>query len=168
VTANPKRIITKKHARLVVNQTMLPCLVIDISQGGFRLRGSFKLTHGQLVQIILDDTPLQLSNAKLYGSGTKGQSRHGKRGYAPLEGVCRTRRLCDGPLLLHKSMNSLTVAAPRLSTLCARIVQFDCVFPSKRRLTNGQPSTAVRAPMTAPAALNSASSVEVRPRSLTT
>ena len=79
-----KRIITKKHARLVVNQTTLPCLVIDVSQGGFRLRGSFKLTHGQLVEIILDDMPLQPVQCEVIWVGNEGSKQAGEAGLRTL------------------------------------------------------------------------------------
>jgi hypothetical protein len=54
-----KRVAGKKPARLVINlsgfQKMLPCIVIDRSQDGFRLRGDFRLRRGQLVELVLDD-----------------------------------------------------------------------------------------------------------------
>jgi hypothetical protein len=53
----------------------LPCLVIDVSQGGFRLRGSFKLTHGQLVEIILDDMPLQPVQCEVIWVGNEGSKQ---------------------------------------------------------------------------------------------
>jgi len=34
---------------------MFPCLIVDRSQEGFRLRGSFRLKRGQLVELVLDD-----------------------------------------------------------------------------------------------------------------
>src|SRR6267143_1159965 len=53
------RVATKKRANLVINlrgnQTMLPCLIVDRSQEGFRLRGNFMLKRGQLVELVLDD-----------------------------------------------------------------------------------------------------------------
>ena len=55
----PKRIVTKQRASLVINlngtQKMLPCLIVDRSQGGFRLKGNFRLGRGQLVELVLDD-----------------------------------------------------------------------------------------------------------------
>jgi len=53
------RIVTKKRASLVITlsgvQKMFPCLIVDRSQEGFRLRGNFRLRRGQLVEIVLDD-----------------------------------------------------------------------------------------------------------------
>jgi len=34
---------------------MLLCLIVDKSQEGFRLRGSFRLRRGQLVELVVDD-----------------------------------------------------------------------------------------------------------------
>jgi hypothetical protein len=54
-----QRIATKKRASLVVNlsgvQKMFPCLIVDRSQEGFRLKGNFRLRRGQLVELVVDD-----------------------------------------------------------------------------------------------------------------
>lgn len=54
-----KRIVSKKPARLVLSldgvQRLVPCLIVDRSQEGFRLRSNFKLKRGQLVELIVDD-----------------------------------------------------------------------------------------------------------------
>jgi len=54
-----KRITTKQRASLVINlrgiQKMFPCLIVDKSQDGFRLKGNFRLRRGQLVELVLDD-----------------------------------------------------------------------------------------------------------------
>jgi hypothetical protein len=34
---------------------MFPCLIVDRSQEGFRLRGDFRLKRGQLVGLVADD-----------------------------------------------------------------------------------------------------------------
>ncbi len=34
---------------------MFPCLIVDRSQEGFRLRGNFRLRRGQLVELVVDD-----------------------------------------------------------------------------------------------------------------
>ena len=53
------RIVTKKGASLVITfsgvQKMFPCLIVDRSEEGFRLRGNFGLKRGQLVELVLDD-----------------------------------------------------------------------------------------------------------------
>lgn len=53
------RVVTKKRASLIVAtggvQRMLPCLIVDRSQEGFRLRGDFRLRRGQLVEVVVED-----------------------------------------------------------------------------------------------------------------
>lgn len=52
------RVAAKQRASLVVDlsgQRMFPCLIIDRSQEGFRLRGEFKLKRGQLVELVVDE-----------------------------------------------------------------------------------------------------------------
>jgi hypothetical protein len=34
---------------------MLPCLIVDRSPEGFRLRGNFRLKRGQIVELVADD-----------------------------------------------------------------------------------------------------------------
>jgi PilZ domain len=54
-----KRLMSKRRASLVINldrtPQRLPCLVLDSSKEGFRLRGSFHLRRGQVVELILDE-----------------------------------------------------------------------------------------------------------------
>src|SRR2546425_931556 len=56
-----KRVMLKRRASLVINldsnQKRFPCLVLDSSKEGFRLRGSFHLRRGQVVELILDEDP---------------------------------------------------------------------------------------------------------------
>ena len=53
------RVVSKRRASLVVNLDRTPkrlsCLVVDHSREGFRLRGSFDLRRGQMVELILDE-----------------------------------------------------------------------------------------------------------------
>jgi len=54
-----KRVVSKRRASLVVNldrkPKRLPCLIMDSSKEGFRLRGSFDLKRGEVVELILDE-----------------------------------------------------------------------------------------------------------------
>ncbi len=54
-----KRVATRKGASVVVNLGSLPqrvpCLIVDRSPEGFRLRGSFRLKRGQIVEVIPSD-----------------------------------------------------------------------------------------------------------------
>lgn len=54
-----KRVVSKNPASLVINldrsPKRLPCLVIDSSKEGLRLRGNFDLRRSQVVELILDE-----------------------------------------------------------------------------------------------------------------
>jgi hypothetical protein len=54
-----KRMVLKKRASLVINldrkPKRLPCLVLDSSKEGFRLRGSFDLRRGHVLELILEE-----------------------------------------------------------------------------------------------------------------
>ena len=85
-----KRVVTKKRARLVVNHhghpTLLPCLIVDVSQEGFRLRGDFKLRRGQPVELIADDAPRDSVQCEVVWIGKAGSGHEGEAG---LETVIR-------------------------------------------------------------------------------
>ena len=53
------RVMSKRRASLVINldrkPKRFPCLVLDSSKEGFRVRGSFDLRRGQVVELILDE-----------------------------------------------------------------------------------------------------------------
>jgi hypothetical protein len=54
-----KPLVSKSRASLVINldrkPKRVPCLILDSSKEGFRLRGSFDLRRGQVVELILDE-----------------------------------------------------------------------------------------------------------------
>ncbi len=70
-----KRVVTKKRASLVINlrgvQKMFPCLIVDRSQEGFRLKGNFRLRRGQLVELVLDD-PVDSLRCEVIWTGKAG------------------------------------------------------------------------------------------------
>lgn len=78
-----KRIVIKKRASLVINlnevQRMVPCLVVDRSQEGFRLRGDFKLRRGQLVELVVDD-PVDSVRCEVIWVGRTGSKQEGEAG----------------------------------------------------------------------------------------
>ena len=52
------RVVTRKRASLVIDlngQRMFPCLIVDRSQEGFRLKGNFKLKREQFVELVVDE-----------------------------------------------------------------------------------------------------------------
>ncbi len=79
-----KRILSKAPASLIINldrnQKRLPCLVLDSSKDGFRLRGSFHLRRGQVVEIILDPDPLTSVRCSVVWVGKAGSKHQGEVG----------------------------------------------------------------------------------------
>jgi hypothetical protein len=79
-----KRVMTERRATLVINldrkPKRLPCLVLDSSKEGFRLRGSFNLRRGQMVELILDEetpSPECCSVVWVAKAGSKQESEIG-------------------------------------------------------------------------------------------
>jgi hypothetical protein len=89
--------MAKKPASLVINlggnQKRFPCLVLDSSKEGFRLRGSFHLRRGQVVELILDENPPSLSAAAWSGSAKLAPSRKAKSVWKPANQTCPVSRL---------------------------------------------------------------------------
>lgn len=52
---------------------MLPCLVVDTSNEGVRLRGDFRLKGGQLVEIIVDERRAEPVQCEVKWIGKAGQ-----------------------------------------------------------------------------------------------
>jgi hypothetical protein len=77
------RIVTKKRASLVITlsgvQKMFPCLIVDRSQDGFRLRGNFRLRRGQLVELVLDE-PVDSVRCEVIWTDKAGSERTGEAG----------------------------------------------------------------------------------------
>ena len=79
-----KRIATKARASLIIasagSHKRLPCLVLDTSKEGFRLRGTFHLRRGQVVEIILDEEPLSAVRCSVVWVGKPGTKQEGEAG----------------------------------------------------------------------------------------
>ena len=79
-----KRIATKARASLIVTSSgshkRVSCLVVDTSKEGFRLRGTFHLRRGQVVEIILDDEPLNCVRCSVVWVGKTGTKYEGEAG----------------------------------------------------------------------------------------
>jgi hypothetical protein len=58
---------------------MVPCLVVDRSQEGFRLRGDFRLRRGQLVELVVDD-PVDSVRCEVIWIGRAGSEQAGQAG----------------------------------------------------------------------------------------
>lgn len=72
-----KRIATKQPAKLVITtgekQSTLLCHIVDASQEGYRLRGDFRLTRGQIVEIIVDERRAEPVRCEVMWIGKAGQ-----------------------------------------------------------------------------------------------
>jgi PilZ domain len=78
------RVPTRNHASLVVSsrghQTQFPCLIVDVSQEGFRLRGDFRLRRGQPVELIIEDGSLASVRCAVAWVGKTGSGHEGEAG----------------------------------------------------------------------------------------
>jgi hypothetical protein len=78
------RIAVKKPASLVINlgryqdfgrhEERLPCLILDSSPGGFRLRTTVQLRRGQIVEVIADEDPLSAVRCVVIWVGKTGEA----------------------------------------------------------------------------------------------
>jgi hypothetical protein len=79
-----KRVVSKRRASLVVNldrkPTRLPCLILDSSKEGFRLRGTFGIRRGQVVELILDEETPTPQRCSVVWIGKPGSEREGEVG----------------------------------------------------------------------------------------
>jgi hypothetical protein len=79
-----KRVMSKRRASLIINldrnQKRLPCLVLDSSKEGFRLRGSFHLRRGQVVELILDENSPSAERCSVVWVGKAGSKQEGELG----------------------------------------------------------------------------------------
>ena len=79
-----KRILSKARASLVVNLDRNPkrllCLILDSSKDGFRLRGSFHLRRGQIVEVILGADPLNAVRCSVVWVGKADSKQEGEIG----------------------------------------------------------------------------------------
>ncbi|HKW65440.1 MAG TPA: hypothetical protein VJN89_23010 [Candidatus Acidoferrum sp.] len=79
-----KRIATKKGASVVVNlgshPQRVPCLIVDRSPEGFRLRGGPRLRPGQLVEVIPGDDELNAIRCSVVWIGKPGSKQDGEVG----------------------------------------------------------------------------------------
>ncbi len=78
------RVVSKRRASLVINLDRTPkrlsCLVVDHSREGFRLRGSFDLRRGQVVELILDEDMPSPERCRVVWVGKAGSKQEGEVG----------------------------------------------------------------------------------------
>ena len=79
-----KRVVLKRRASLVINvdrkAKRLPCLVLDSSKEGFRLRGSLDLRRGQAVELIVDEETPSSERCSVVWVGKAGSKQEGEVG----------------------------------------------------------------------------------------
>jgi hypothetical protein len=86
-----KRTALKARGSLVVtddygNLRSLPCLIVDASKEGFRVRVGVTLRRGQVAEVVSDTDPLTPVGCKVRWVGKAGSQ---ERGEAGLQIVCR-------------------------------------------------------------------------------
>jgi hypothetical protein len=78
------RVNAKHRASLVINlernQKRVPCLVVDSSKHGFRLRGIPLLRRGQLVELILEENLHVSQRCRVVWVGKAGSKEAGDVG----------------------------------------------------------------------------------------
>ncbi|HEY6388599.1 MAG TPA: PilZ domain-containing protein [Candidatus Acidoferrum sp.] len=79
-----KRTIAKARASLVVDLVShpkrIPCLIVDRSAEGFRVRLSFRLKQEQAVEVIFNDDPLHSVRCNVVWVGRSGSKHEGEIG----------------------------------------------------------------------------------------
>ncbi len=80
-----KRVPTKVPGSLVVapdyeNLRRIPCLIIDVSPSGFRLRASGRLRRGQVVEVLSDSDPFTSLECRVIWVGKAGSKEQGEAG----------------------------------------------------------------------------------------
>ena len=72
--------MSKRRASLIINQKRLPCLVLDHSKEGFRLRGVLDLRRGQVVELIFNEDPPVSERCTVVWVGKAGSKQEGEGG----------------------------------------------------------------------------------------
>lgn len=79
-----KRVVVKKRASLIINlerkPERLPCLVLDSSKEGFRVRGTVGLRRGQIVEVSLDEDMPVPQRCRVVWVGKRGSKQEGEVG----------------------------------------------------------------------------------------
>ena len=80
-----ERHAVKKHGSLIVNNhdrhlQRHACLIVEVSRGGFRVRGSFRLKRGQVVEVVSNDDPLSIVKCNVVWVGNVNTAQQGEVG----------------------------------------------------------------------------------------
>jgi hypothetical protein len=78
-----KRVVTRSRASVIVNlgshPERFPCLIVDSSPDGFRLRAGFRLKRGQVVEVIPEEE-LKAVRCSVVWIGKRGSKHEGEVG----------------------------------------------------------------------------------------
>jgi hypothetical protein len=78
-----KRVATKRQANIIVSPRLrperFPCLIVDSSPGGFRVRGGLRLRRGQVVEVIPEEE-LTAVRCSVVWIGKRGSKHEGEVG----------------------------------------------------------------------------------------
>lgn len=79
-----EREVLKKRASIVLTRSghgeSYPCLVLDSTGEGFRVRGPFRLRRGQIVEIVLQEDPMKSVRCTVIWAGQPGSKQEGEAG----------------------------------------------------------------------------------------
>jgi len=62
------------------NPNRIPCIIVDLTTKGFKLRGNLNLSRGQVVQVILDHQPQISFHSRVVWIGQANSEREGEFG----------------------------------------------------------------------------------------
>ena len=62
------------------NPTRIPCLIVDLTTKGLRLRGNLNLSRGQVVQVILEHQPQISFHSRVVWIGQADSNQEGEFG----------------------------------------------------------------------------------------
>ncbi len=79
-----KRTALKKRASLIVTRKLqeerIPCRILDSSESGFRIGGTFRLKRGQVVEVLLDESPFSTVKCRVMWVGESSSKQQGEIG----------------------------------------------------------------------------------------
>lgn len=79
-----KRVTLKRRASMVVDldrkPKRFPCLILDSSNEGYRLCGSFSLKRNQVVEIVFEEDPLHAIRCRVVWFGKAKSKQEGEVG----------------------------------------------------------------------------------------
>lgn len=79
-----KRVVVKTPASVVIDVASrpkrIPCLILDRSREGFRLRLNSRLRRGQAVEVIFNVDPLHIIPCRVVWVGKSGSKQEGEVG----------------------------------------------------------------------------------------